>query len=75
MRAIVNNPIYRCLKTTAERKNAFMKFLDKRKDIDKVTRNIHPLKELTRELEDKLRIDFINLLKNCDKIDTSVRWR
>ncbi|KAF9331383.1 hypothetical protein BG006_005749 [Podila minutissima] len=65
MRAVVTNPLYRALKTTAERKTAFQEYVDERRIQEK---------EDEKARQKKLRYDFQELLANSDKVTHTSRY-
>ncbi|KAG0371274.1 hypothetical protein BC939DRAFT_503074 [Gamsiella multidivaricata] len=65
MRAVVTNPMYRALKTTAERKTAFQEYVDDRRIQEK-------LEEKARQQKQKQ--DFLDLLKSSDKVTHASRY-
>ncbi|KAG0022860.1 hypothetical protein BGZ81_008352 [Podila clonocystis] len=66
MRAVVTNPLYRALKTTAERKTAFQEYVDDRRIQEK---------EDEKARQKKLRHDFQELLvNNSDKVTHTSRY-
>ncbi|KAG0030861.1 hypothetical protein BGZ82_007267 [Podila clonocystis] len=66
MRAVVTNPLYRALKTTAERKTAFQEYVDERRIQEK---------EDEKARQKKLRHDFQELLaNNSDKVTHTSRY-
>ncbi|KAF8975772.1 PRP40 pre-mRNA processing factor 40 [Entomortierella lignicola] len=65
MRAVVTNPMYRALKTTAERKTAFQEYVDDRRIQEK-----HEEKARQQQLKQ----DFLDLLKGSDKVSHSSRY-
>ncbi|KAF9425218.1 PRP40 pre-mRNA processing factor 40 [Podila epigama] len=65
MRAVVTNPLYRALKTTAERKTAFQEYVDERRIQEK---------QEEKAKQQKLRQDFIALLENSDKVTHASRY-
>lgn len=65
MRAVVTNPLYRALKTTAERKTAFQEYVDERRIQEK---------EDEKARQKKLRHDFQELLANSDKVTHTSRY-
>ncbi|KAF9314415.1 hypothetical protein BG003_004182 [Podila horticola] len=66
MRAVVTNPLYRALKTTAERKTAFQEYVDERRIQEKEDEKVR---------QKKLRHDFQELLaNNSDKVTHMSRY-
>ncbi|KAF9438329.1 PRP40 pre-mRNA processing factor 40 [Entomortierella beljakovae] len=65
MRAVVTNPMYRALKTTAERKTAFQEYVDERHVLDKQEEKVR---------QQKLRDEFLELLKGSDKVTHASRY-
>ncbi|KAF9391372.1 hypothetical protein CPC16_004417 [Podila verticillata] len=65
MRAVVTNPLYRALKTTAERKTAFQEYVDERRIQEK---------EDEKARQKKLRHDLQELLANSDKVTHTSRY-
>lgn len=65
MRAVVTNPMYRALKTTAERKTAFQEYVEERRVQEK---------QEERARQQKLRQDFIALLESSDKVTHTSRY-
>ncbi|RHZ64097.1 hypothetical protein Glove_326g109 [Diversispora epigaea] len=66
MRAIIANPMYRALKTLAERKQAFHDYVDELRKKEE---------EEKRAKAIKIRQDFISLLESCPEINSSTRYR
>ncbi|KAF9576387.1 hypothetical protein EC968_008682 [Mortierella alpina] len=66
MRAVVTNPMYRALKTTAERKTAFQEYVDERRIVEL---------EEKRARQQKQKQDFLELLsQHPDKITHTSRY-
>ncbi|KAI1318701.1 PRP40 pre-mRNA processing factor 40 [Mortierella claussenii] len=65
MRAVVTNPMYRVLKTTAERKTAFQEYVDERRIQEK---------QEEKALQEKQKQDFMDLLKSSDKVSHASRY-
>ncbi|KAF9934417.1 hypothetical protein FBU30_002241 [Linnemannia zychae] len=65
MRAVVTNPMYRALKTTAERKAAFQEYVDECR--------VQERKE-EKERQQKQKQDFLDLLKSSDKVTHASRY-
>lgn len=90
MRSIITQPVYRALKTLAERKSAFNTYIEQETRREKVNRvllinppiishltsSLHfQLQEEQLETEKKVREDFINLLSNTSAIRITTRYR
>ncbi|KAF9291602.1 PRP40 pre-mRNA processing factor 40 [Mortierella alpina] len=66
MRAVVTNPMYRALKTTAERKTAFQEYVDERRIVEL---------EEKRARQQKQKQDFLDLLsQHPDKVTHASRY-
>ncbi|KAG0315760.1 hypothetical protein BGZ97_007870, partial [Linnemannia gamsii] len=65
MRAVVTNPMYRALKTTAERKTAFQEYVDDCR--------VQERKE-EKERQQKQKQDLLDLLKSSDKVTHASRY-
>ncbi|KAF9130092.1 hypothetical protein BGW39_003496 [Mortierella sp. 14UC] len=65
MRAVVTNPMYRALKTTAERKTAFQEYVDDCR--------VQERKE-EKERQQKQKQDLLELLKSSDKVTHASRY-
>ncbi|KAG0003344.1 PRP40 pre-mRNA processing factor 40 [Entomortierella chlamydospora] len=65
MRAVVTNPMYRALKTTAERKTAFQEYVDDRRIQEK---------QEEKARQQKLKQDFLDMLKGSDKVSHTSRY-
>ncbi|KAK5821650.1 hypothetical protein F5H01DRAFT_290377 [Linnemannia elongata] len=65
MRAVVTNPMYRALKTTAERKTAFQEYVDECR--------VQERKE-EKERQQKQKQDLLDLLKSSDKVTHASRY-
>ncbi|KAG0275076.1 hypothetical protein BGZ95_009210 [Linnemannia exigua] len=65
MRAVVTNPMYRALKTTAERKTAFHEYVDECR--------VQERKE-EKERQQKQKQDFLDLLKSSDRVTHASRY-
>ncbi|KAK3845446.1 MAG: hypothetical protein J3R72DRAFT_352808, partial [Linnemannia gamsii] len=65
MRAVVTNPMYRALKTTAERKTAFQEYVDDCR--------VQERKE-EKERQQKQKQDFLDLLKSSDRVTHASRY-
>ncbi|KAF9908607.1 hypothetical protein BX616_000076 [Lobosporangium transversale] len=65
MRAVVTNPMYRALKTTAERKAAFQEYVDERRIQEK---------QEDKARQQKQKQDFLDLLKSNEKITHASRY-
>ncbi|KAF9989784.1 hypothetical protein BGZ75_004961 [Mortierella antarctica] len=66
MRAVVTNPMYRALKTTAERKTAFQEYVDERRIVEL---------EEKRARQQKQKQDFLELLsQHPDKVTHASRY-
>ncbi|KAI9289605.1 hypothetical protein BC943DRAFT_271262 [Umbelopsis sp. AD052] len=66
MRSIITQPVYRALKTLAERKSAFNTYMEQETRREK---------EEQIETEKKVRDDFISLLSNTSAIRITTRYR
>ncbi|KAF9902086.1 hypothetical protein EC991_005292 [Linnemannia zychae] len=65
MRAVVTNPMYRALKTTAERKTAFQEYVDDCR--------VQERKE-EKERQQKQKQDLLDFLKSSDKVTHASRY-
>ncbi|KAI8346809.1 hypothetical protein B0O80DRAFT_222600 [Mortierella sp. GBAus27b] len=65
MRAVVSNPMYRALKTVAERKSAFQDHVDERRVQERIEE---------RARQQRLKQDFLDLLKKSDKVTHNSRY-
>ncbi|KAK9729278.1 U1 snRNP protein [Basidiobolus ranarum] len=66
MRAIISHPIYRSLKTLAERKQTFQKYVQERRKIEEEEYKVRTLKN---------RGDFLLMLQKHPEITSAIRWR
>lgn len=65
MRAVVSNPMYRALKTVAERKSAFQDYVDERRIQERIEE---------RARQQRLKQDFLDLLKKSDQVTHNSRY-
>ncbi|ORY05418.1 hypothetical protein K493DRAFT_252644 [Basidiobolus meristosporus CBS 931.73] len=66
MRAVISHPIYRSLKSLAERKQAFQKYVQDRKRIEEEEYKVRTLKN---------RGDFLLMLEKHPEITSAFSWR
>ncbi|KAF9365807.1 PRP40 pre-mRNA processing factor 40 [Mortierella sp. NVP85] len=65
MRAVVSNPMYRALKTVAERKSAFQDYVDERRVQERIEE---------RARQQRLKQDFLELLQKSDIVTHTSRY-
>jgi hypothetical protein len=88
MRAIIAKPMYRALKTLAERKQAFQDYVDdlrKKEDVSSRVKHcerlsifvlrIFTLQDEKKAKAIKIRQDFISLLETHPEVNSSIRYR
>ena len=66
MRLIINNPLYRVIKTLAERKTAFRTWSDEK---------VRKVEDARRSAQRMLKVDFLQMLKECDELTSRTRFQ